>query len=171
MEGQRRINIGDEVFGSDGRKIGTVRTVSPDFVRVTAGRFTFGKEYRIPCAAIQSTEPGRVDLCIGAREIESPSRARSARPAPSASGVAEPPALSIPLRNICGHQLRDATGKAIGKIIIVGPDYAKVPTGPFGLGDVLYVPLSQIIHCDNDSCYVQMTKEQVAVQGWGRRPG
>lgn len=245
MDWQRRIHAGDEVFGSDGRKIGTVRTVSPDYLRVTTGRFTFGRDYRIPDAAIRHVEPGRVDLNFEARTLEglsrapaqppsttrtppapavgpvahlgkeapggpapaspagavrpstgegpggpaaapSPSASSEASPIPFAGTIPTPPAAPLPGAeaprvpfarppvtpgDLCGQHLRDLTGKPIGKIKVVGPDYAMVPTGWFGLGPILFVPFSQIARNEHGDYYVTMTREQIRVQGWTRRPG
>src|SRR5690349_7482788 len=57
------IAIGDEVFGSDGDKVGDVAAVYPAYIIVEKG-FFFPTDYYIPRNAIASFDAGRIYLTI-----------------------------------------------------------------------------------------------------------
>jgi len=57
------INPGDEVFGSDGEKVGTVADVQPSYLVVEKG-FFFPTDYYIPLSAVTLAEAGQVYLMV-----------------------------------------------------------------------------------------------------------
>lgn len=57
------VNEGDEVFGSDGDKVGKVIAVQNDYVVVEKGWF-FPTDYYIPATAIASADEGRLYLNV-----------------------------------------------------------------------------------------------------------
>src|ERR671911_538757 len=58
-----QINVGDEVYGSDGDKVGTVAEVQPSYIVVEKG-FFFPTDYYIPTSAIASASDGQVYLTV-----------------------------------------------------------------------------------------------------------
>src|SRR5215207_280988 len=58
-----QINVGDDVYGSDGDKVGTVAEVQPSYIVVEKG-FFFPTEYYIPTSAIASASGGQVYLNV-----------------------------------------------------------------------------------------------------------
>jgi uncharacterized protein (TIGR02271 family) len=58
-----QINVGDEVYGSDGDKVGTVAEVQPGYIVVEKG-FFFPTDYYIPLSAIASASGGQVYLNV-----------------------------------------------------------------------------------------------------------
>jgi uncharacterized protein (TIGR02271 family) len=58
-----QIMTGDEVFGSDGDKVGTVAEVQPSYIVVEKG-FFFPTDYYIPMSAIASVAGGQVYLNV-----------------------------------------------------------------------------------------------------------
>jgi len=56
-----QISVGDEVYASDGDKIGTVAEVQPGYIVVEKG-FFFPTDYYIPTSAIASANSGQVYL-------------------------------------------------------------------------------------------------------------
>jgi uncharacterized protein (TIGR02271 family) len=56
-----QINVGDEVYGSDGDKVGTVAEVQAGYIVVEKG-FFFPTDYYIPLSAIASASGGQVYL-------------------------------------------------------------------------------------------------------------
>src|SRR5215212_7472532 len=56
-----QINVGDDVYGSDGDKVGTVAEVQPGYIVVEKG-FFFPTDYYIPTSAIASASDGQVNL-------------------------------------------------------------------------------------------------------------
>jgi uncharacterized protein (TIGR02271 family) len=58
-----QINVGDEVYGSDGDKVGTVAEVQPSYIVVEKG-FFFPTDYYIPMSAIASASAGQVALNV-----------------------------------------------------------------------------------------------------------
>jgi len=56
-----QINVGDEVYGSDGDKVGTVAEVQTGYIVVEKG-FFFPTDYYIPTNAIASASDGQVNL-------------------------------------------------------------------------------------------------------------
>jgi uncharacterized protein (TIGR02271 family) len=56
-----QINVGDEVYGSDGDKVGTVAEVQPDSIVIEKG-FFFPTDYYIPTSAIASASDGQIYL-------------------------------------------------------------------------------------------------------------
>jgi uncharacterized protein (TIGR02271 family) len=59
----RQIMTGDEVYGSDGDKVGTVAEVQPGYLVVAKG-FFFPTDYYIPMSAVASTGDGQVYLNV-----------------------------------------------------------------------------------------------------------
>jgi uncharacterized protein (TIGR02271 family) len=59
--GSSQVNIGDDVYGSDGDKVGTVAEVQPSYIVVEKG-FFFPTDYYIPLSAIASASGGQVYL-------------------------------------------------------------------------------------------------------------
>ena len=59
--GSSQINVGDDVFGSDGDKVGTVAEVQSSYIVVEKG-FFFPTDYYIPTSAIASAGDGQVNL-------------------------------------------------------------------------------------------------------------
>ena len=59
-----QIMTGDEVYGSDGDKVGTVAEVQPGYIVVAKG-FFFPTDYYIPMSAIASVSGGQVYLNVG----------------------------------------------------------------------------------------------------------
>jgi hypothetical protein len=59
----RQIMTGDEVYGSDGDKVGTVAEVQPGYLVVAKG-FFFPTDYYIPMSAVTSTSDGQVYLNV-----------------------------------------------------------------------------------------------------------
>ncbi|MEZ4564504.1 MAG: PRC and DUF2382 domain-containing protein [Thermomicrobiales bacterium] len=57
------VHIGDDVYGSDGDKVGTVASVQPTYLVVEKG-FFFPTDYYIPFSAITRTGDGRVTLNV-----------------------------------------------------------------------------------------------------------
>ena len=57
------VNEGDDVFGSDGDKVGTVIAVQNDYVVVEKGWF-FPTDYYIPASAIASASDGQIYLNV-----------------------------------------------------------------------------------------------------------
>jgi uncharacterized protein (TIGR02271 family) len=58
-----QINVGDDVYGSDGDKVGTVAEVQPSYIVVEKG-FFFPTDYYIPTSAIASASGGQVYLNV-----------------------------------------------------------------------------------------------------------
>jgi uncharacterized protein (TIGR02271 family) len=56
-----QINVGDDVYGSDGDKVGTVAEVQSSYIVVEKG-FFFPTDYYIPTSAIASASDGQVNL-------------------------------------------------------------------------------------------------------------
>src|SRR5215207_6062008 len=61
--GSNQINVGDDVYGSDGDKVGTVAEVQPSYIVVEKG-FFFPTDYYIPMSAIASVASGQVYLNV-----------------------------------------------------------------------------------------------------------
>ena len=59
--GSSQINIGDDVYGSDGDKVGTVAEVQASYLVVEKG-FFFPTDYYIPMSAVASAGDGQVSL-------------------------------------------------------------------------------------------------------------
>src|SRR5215204_1735985 len=57
------ISVGDDVYGSDGDKVGTVAEVQPSYIVVEKG-FFFPTDYYIPMSAIASVAGGQVYLNV-----------------------------------------------------------------------------------------------------------
>jgi uncharacterized protein (TIGR02271 family) len=58
-----QINVGDDVYGSDGDKVGTVAEVQSSYIVVEKG-FFFPTDYYIPTSAIASAGDGQVTLNV-----------------------------------------------------------------------------------------------------------
>jgi len=58
-----QINVGDDVYGSDGDKVGTVAEVQPSYIVVEKG-FFFPTDYYIPMSAVTSASAGQVTLNV-----------------------------------------------------------------------------------------------------------
>jgi uncharacterized protein (TIGR02271 family) len=58
-----QINVGDDVYGSDGDKVGTVADVQPSYLVVEKG-FFFPTDYYIPLSAVASAGDGQVSLNV-----------------------------------------------------------------------------------------------------------
>ena len=58
-----QINVGDDVYGSDGDKVGTVAEVQPSYIVVEKG-FFFPTDYYIPMSAVSSAGGGQVSLNV-----------------------------------------------------------------------------------------------------------
>ena len=61
--GSSQINVGDDVYGSDGDKVGTVAEVQPSYIVVEKG-FFFPTDYYIPMSAVSSASDGQVTLNV-----------------------------------------------------------------------------------------------------------
>ena len=61
--GSSQVNVGDEVYGSDGDKVGTVAEVQSSYLVVEKG-FFFPTDYYIPMSAIASVANGQVYLNV-----------------------------------------------------------------------------------------------------------
>src|SRR5215210_643628 len=61
--GSSQINVGDDVYGSDGDKVGTVNEVQPSYIVVEKG-FFFPTDYYIPMSAVVSAGNGQVTLNV-----------------------------------------------------------------------------------------------------------
>jgi uncharacterized protein (TIGR02271 family) len=57
------IRAGDDVYGSDGEKVGTIAAVYPGYIVVEKG-FFFPTDYYIPRSAVNTAEAGRVYLTV-----------------------------------------------------------------------------------------------------------
>ena len=62
-QGQLVITEGDDVYGSDGEKVGSVVSVQPNYVVVEKG-FFFPTDYYIPASAITSVDDNKVYLTV-----------------------------------------------------------------------------------------------------------
>src|ERR687890_1624504 len=58
-----QINVGDDVYGSDGDKVGTVAEVQSSYLVVEKG-FFFPTDYYIPMSAVSSAGDGQVTLNV-----------------------------------------------------------------------------------------------------------
>jgi uncharacterized protein (TIGR02271 family) len=58
-----QITIGDDVYGSDGDKVGTVAEVQPSYLVVEKG-FFFPTDYYIPMSAVASASNGQISLNV-----------------------------------------------------------------------------------------------------------
>jgi uncharacterized protein (TIGR02271 family) len=58
-----RINVGDDVYGSDGEKVGTVAEVQSGYIVIEKG-FFFPTDYYIPTSAVASAGDGQVSLNV-----------------------------------------------------------------------------------------------------------
>ena len=58
-----QINVGDDVYGSDGDKVGTVAEVQPSYIVVEKG-FFFPTDYYIPMSAVTTAGDGQVSLNV-----------------------------------------------------------------------------------------------------------
>jgi uncharacterized protein (TIGR02271 family) len=58
-----QINVGDDVYGSDGDKVGTVAEVQTSYIVVEKG-FFFPTDYYIPMSAVASASDGQVSLNV-----------------------------------------------------------------------------------------------------------
>src|ERR671912_2717632 len=61
--GSSQINIGDDVYGSDGDKVGTVAEVQSSYIVVEKG-FFFPTDYYIPMSAVSSASGGQISLNV-----------------------------------------------------------------------------------------------------------
>jgi uncharacterized protein (TIGR02271 family) len=61
--GSSQINVGDDVYGSDGDKVGTVAEVQSSYLVVEKG-FFFPTDYYIPTSAVASASDGQVYLNV-----------------------------------------------------------------------------------------------------------
>jgi uncharacterized protein (TIGR02271 family) len=61
--GSSQVNIGDDVYGSDGDKVGTVAEVQPSYLVVEKG-FFFPTDYYIPMSAVSSASDGQIYLNV-----------------------------------------------------------------------------------------------------------
>jgi uncharacterized protein (TIGR02271 family) len=61
--GSNQITVGDDVYGSDGDKVGTVAEVQPGYIVVEKG-FFFPTDYYIPMSAVTSAGGGQVTLNV-----------------------------------------------------------------------------------------------------------
>jgi uncharacterized protein (TIGR02271 family) len=61
--GSNQINVGDDVYGSDGDKVGTVAEVQSGYLVVEKG-FFFPTDYYIPTSAVASAGDGQVYLNV-----------------------------------------------------------------------------------------------------------
>ena len=61
--GSNQINVGDDVYGSDGDKVGTVAEVQSGYLVVEKG-FFFPTDYYIPMSAVASAGDGQVSLNV-----------------------------------------------------------------------------------------------------------
>jgi uncharacterized protein (TIGR02271 family) len=61
--GSSQINVGDDVYGSDGDKIGSVAEVQPSYIVVEKG-FFFPTDYYIPMSAVSSAGNGQITLNV-----------------------------------------------------------------------------------------------------------
>src|SRR5690242_8149576 len=58
-----QIQVGDDVFGSDGEKVGTVAEVQRDYLVVEKG-FFFPTDYYIPLSAVMTVGSGEIYLTV-----------------------------------------------------------------------------------------------------------
>ena len=58
-----QVNVGDEVYGSDGDKVGTVAEVQSSYLVVEKG-FFFPTDYYIPMSAVSSASGGQISLNV-----------------------------------------------------------------------------------------------------------
>ena len=58
-----QITVGDDVYGSDGDKVGTVAEVQSSYLVVEKG-FFFPTDYYIPLSAVASASGGQVYLTV-----------------------------------------------------------------------------------------------------------
>src|SRR5918999_6544588 len=58
-----QVNVGDDVYGSDGDKVGTVAEVQSSYLVVEKG-FFFPTDYYIPVSAVASAGDGQVSLNV-----------------------------------------------------------------------------------------------------------
>ena len=58
-----QINVGDDVYGSDGDKVGTVAEVQSSYLVVEKG-FFFPTDYYIPLSAVSSASGGQISLNV-----------------------------------------------------------------------------------------------------------
>jgi uncharacterized protein (TIGR02271 family) len=61
--GSNQISVGDDVYGSDGEKVGTVAEVQSSYIVVEKG-FFFPTDYYIPMSAVTSAGNGQVTLNV-----------------------------------------------------------------------------------------------------------
>ena len=61
--GSSQVNVGDDVYGSDGDKVGTVAEVQSSYLVVEKG-FFFPTDYYIPMSAVTSAGDGQVQLNV-----------------------------------------------------------------------------------------------------------
>src|ERR671921_1171052 len=61
--GSNQINVGDDVYGSDGDKVGTVAEVQSGYLVVEKG-FFFPTDYYIPMSAVASASDDQVSLNV-----------------------------------------------------------------------------------------------------------
>jgi uncharacterized protein (TIGR02271 family) len=61
--GSDQISVGDEVYGSDGDKVGAVAEVQPSYLVVEKG-FFFPTDYYVPLSAVASASAGQVYLNV-----------------------------------------------------------------------------------------------------------
>ena len=61
--GSNQITVGDDVYGSDGEKVGTVAEVQSSYIVVEKG-FFFPTDYYIPMSAVTSAGNGQVTLNV-----------------------------------------------------------------------------------------------------------
>ncbi len=58
-----QINVGDDVYGSDGDKVGTVAEIQPNYLVVEKG-FFFPTDYYIPMSAVSNATGGQIYLNV-----------------------------------------------------------------------------------------------------------
>src|SRR5512132_213919 len=58
-----QISVGDDVYGSDGDKVGTVAEVQSSYLVVEKG-FFFPTDYYIPLSAVSSASGGQINLNV-----------------------------------------------------------------------------------------------------------
>src|SRR5918997_5721495 len=61
--GSSQVNVGDDVYGSDGDKVGTVAEVQSSYIVVEKG-FFFPTDYYIPTSAVASASDGQLYLNV-----------------------------------------------------------------------------------------------------------
>jgi len=185
MAEQWQFHKGEDVFDSNGQKVGTISDFGTEHLDVSAGFLGIEHLY-VPFSEIAREHNDQVFLNVPRDQIRGKGWQQqptgyastgqqqyygtmpSGTAMPGTEGVYAPP-VSLPDR-LTGYGIYTSDDKEIGKIYDQGPNYVHLRTGLLGLGGELWIPTNCIVRCstDNQRCYVGVTHDQMKNIGWDK---